>query len=144
MLLSKNMLEIFDDPLAQQAKRIRTAAGAETPAALSFDACPPGRGGCRSVTSLVDISSSGAMPWDLRIVFAFAVLPVLIRETTLRSSFVGSGLSLFCCADVRESKRGERAALGARRKRTIVSSVMAWYVCAAGKSLAASCHALII
>lgn len=41
MLLSKDMLEIFDDPLAQQAKRIRTAAGAETPAALSFDACPP-------------------------------------------------------------------------------------------------------
>lgn len=41
MLLSKGMLEIFDDPLAQQAKRIRTAAGTQTPAELSFDACPP-------------------------------------------------------------------------------------------------------
>ena len=41
MLLNKGMLEIFDDPLAQQAKRIRTAAGTETPQQLTFDACPP-------------------------------------------------------------------------------------------------------
>jgi hypothetical protein len=41
LLLSKGMLDIFDDPLAQQAKRIRTAAGTETPQQLTFDACPP-------------------------------------------------------------------------------------------------------
>ena len=41
MLTSKGMLAIFDDPLAQQAKRIRTAAGTQTPQQLTFDACPP-------------------------------------------------------------------------------------------------------
>ena len=41
MLLNQGMLDIVDDPLAQQAKRIRTAVGTETPQKLTFDSCPP-------------------------------------------------------------------------------------------------------
>ena len=41
LLTNPRMLAIFNDALAQQARRLATAAGSPTPTSLTFDSCPP-------------------------------------------------------------------------------------------------------
>ena len=40
LLTNDHMLAIFKDPLAEQARRIRTATGSRTPSRLTFETCP--------------------------------------------------------------------------------------------------------
>jgi hypothetical protein len=42
LLTNKEMLKIFNDPLAAQAKRIASSAGSASPTSVTFDACPTG------------------------------------------------------------------------------------------------------
>lgn len=40
LLTNTEMLAIFNDPLAQQAKQVRTSSGAQYPSGLTFETCP--------------------------------------------------------------------------------------------------------
>ena len=42
LLTNDDMLSVFNDPLAQQARRLRTSTGSAQPQALTFDSCPQG------------------------------------------------------------------------------------------------------